>query len=290
MLRKGVIFSEHPVLISQSLGIPKDDRQTIINLMFETFEASQLSMVPQPTLALLGTGRTTGFVLESGDGVTQFSPVYEGCALQPGSVMIELAGCDVTASLTRLLHERQIRLEGRSILCHRSMMNAEDLKIEAAYVAKNFEDEMKRAESGSLEQIEFMSRDDKPETLGSERFRCAEVLFNPKLAGKETEGIDKIAFDVINRCDCDIRPELWSNFVVSGGNTLLKGFCDRLETGIRSRSGCPEDIHFVYPEDRINNVWRGGCALAMSPHFDQMSVSHEYYLEWGADNVARAFF
>ena len=263
-------------------------------MLFEMFQAPQLVMVAQPTLALWGTGRTTGFVLESGDGVTQFSPVYEGCALQPGSLMIELAGCDVTASLTGMLHDRSIYgLAGNSHLRYRDYMGAEDLKIAAAYVAKNFDDEMKRAESGCLEEFEIRYSDDKTATIGSERFRCAEVLFNPKLrrsAENEIEGIDKIAVDVINQCDCDMRPDLWSNFVVSGGNTMLKGFCDRLETCIRSRSGAPEDIHFVYPEDRINNVWRGGSALAMSPLFDQMSVSREYYYQWGADNVGRAFF
>ena len=280
-----------PVLISQSIGLPQDELRNIMRLMFESLDVPQLSIVPQPTLALWGTGRTTGFVLESGDGVTQLSAVYEGCALQPGSVMIELAGRDVTTSLTDMARERRICLrEARTCLHCRRNMEAEELKIEAAFVAKNFDDEMKRADSGSLQQFEFTDGDGKPATLGSERFRCAEVLFNPKLAGKKIEGIDKLAFDLINQCDSDLRPELWSNFVVSGGNTMLKGFRERLETCIRSRSGAPDDIHFVYPEDPINNVWRGGSALAMSPLFDQMCVSKEYYDEWGADNVARAFF
>lgn len=54
-------------------------------------------------------------------------------------------------------------------------------------------------------------------TIGSERFRCPEVLFTPSLVGVESAGIDETAFNSIMKCDVDIRRDLYGNVVLSGG-------------------------------------------------------------------------
>ena len=53
-------------------------------------------------------------------------------------------------------------------------------------------------------------------TVGSERFRCPEVLFNPSFIGKEASGIHDTTFQSIMKCDVDIRKDLYSNIVLSG--------------------------------------------------------------------------
>ena len=68
-------------------------------------------------------------------------------------------------------------------------------------------------------------------TIGSERFRCPEVLFTPSLVGMEAAGIDETAFNSIMKCDVDIRKDLYGNVVLSGGAPLLmrqQGFLSRL--------------------------------------------------------------
>lgn len=54
-------------------------------------------------------------------------------------------------------------------------------------------------------------------TIGSERFRCPEVLFTPSMVGMEAAGIDETAFNSIMKCDVDIRKDLYGNVVLSGG-------------------------------------------------------------------------
>lgn len=56
-------------------------------------------------------------------------------------------------------------------------------------------------------------------TIGSERFRCPEVLFTPSLVGMEAAGIDETAFNSIRKCDVDIRKDLYGNVVLSGGES-----------------------------------------------------------------------
>jgi actin-related protein len=49
--------------------------------MFETFNVPSMYLAIQSVLALYATSRTTGCVLDCGDGLTSAVPIYEGYAL-----------------------------------------------------------------------------------------------------------------------------------------------------------------------------------------------------------------
>ncbi len=46
--------------------------------MFETFNAPAFYVQIQAVLSLYASGRTTGIVMDSGDGVSHVVPIYEG--------------------------------------------------------------------------------------------------------------------------------------------------------------------------------------------------------------------
>jgi actin len=64
--------------------------------------------------------------------------------------------------------------------------------------------------------------------VGSERFICPEILFNPMKAQFDLEGIHKYAFDSVMKCDADIRKDLFQNIILSGGTTLFTGMGERM--------------------------------------------------------------
>jgi actin-related protein len=50
----------------------------LLQIMFEKFKTPAMYVALQAVLSLYATGRTTGAVLDSGDGVSQNVPIYEG--------------------------------------------------------------------------------------------------------------------------------------------------------------------------------------------------------------------
>ena len=60
-------------------------------------------------------------------------------------------------------------------------------------------------------------------TLGQEKFRAGEILFNPEIVGLEYVGVHEMLTQSVGKVDMDLRQDLYQNIVLSGGTTMLKG-------------------------------------------------------------------
>ena len=127
-------------------------------------------------------------------------------------------------------------------------------------------------------------------TIGNERFRCPEALFQPSFLGMEACGIHETTYNSITKCDVDIRKDLYANIVLSGGSTMFPGMADRMQKEMVAFAPSTMKIKVAAPPERKFSVWNGGSILASLSTFQQMWISKQEYDECGPSIVHRKCF
>jgi len=276
---------EHPVLLTEAPLNPKANREKMTQIMFETFNVPAMYVAIQAVLSLYASGRTTGIVLDSGDGVSHTVPIYEGYALPHAILRLDLAGRDLTDYLMTILSE-----SGYSFTTSAEREIVRDIKENLCYVAIDFEAEMEKASSGSEIEKNYELPDGQTITIGNHRFRTPEVLFDPSLIGHEIEGIHRLTFTSIQKCDVDIRKDLYENTVLSGGTTMYPGIEERIQKEIASLAPSTINVKVIAPPERKYSVWIGGSILSSLSTFQQMWITKSEYDESGPSIVHRKCF
>lgn len=267
---------EHAVMCTEAPLNPKNNRERMCAIMFETFNCSSWFLQIQAVLSLYSSGRTTGCVLDSGDGVTHVVPIYEGYSLPHAVERIDLAGRDITEYLKKILTESGVKMTTSA-----ESEIVRILKEKICYVSLNFEDETKK----DPVPVEYTMPDGEVITIGNQVFRGPEILFKPAMYGSESVGLHKAVYNSIKKCDVDIRRDLYSSIVLSGGTTCFNNMSERITKEITKLVPSSINVKVLSPSERKYSVWIGGSILASLNTFQNMWINKEDYDDYGSSIV-----
>jgi actin-related protein len=278
---------EHNVLLTEAPLNPKNNRERITQLMFEVFNTPGMYIAIQAVMSLYSAGKTTGIVVDSGDGVSHFVPIYEGYAFPHAILRVNLAGRDMTEFLLKILGERGLHLTSSA---EREIVK--DIKEKLCYVSLDYEGELKESSKSASIEAQYEMPDGEVITIGNERFRCPEALFKPSLIGKEYMGIHDQVYNAIMKSDMDIRKDLYSNIILSGGSTMFSGLPERLTKEIQklAPSATSSKVKVIAMPERKYSVWIGGSILSSLSNFQCMWITKSEYDESGPQIVHRKCF
>jgi actin len=284
----GAAPAEHPVLLTEGPINPKDNREKMTQIMFETFNTPSFYVSTQALLSVFASGRVTGTVVDSGHDVTHIVPIYEGHTLPYAIHRLDFAGHELTEYLRKMLTERGhpfTTTAEREMVC--------DMKEKLCYVASDFERELVTSASSSSAVEKVYELPDRQEiTLIEERFRCPEALFLPSFLGIDSPSIHEAVYNSIMKCDSDLWHSLYYHVVLSGGNTMFPGITDRLTRELATSAPLCIDmrVKVFAPPERKYAAWIGGSILASLSTFEERCISSEEYNEDGAQIVHRKCF
>ncbi|KAJ3271142.1 hypothetical protein HDV01_007000 [Terramyces sp. JEL0728] len=227
-----ILSEEHPVLLTEAPLNPTANRDKMVQIFFETFNVPALYISIQAILSLYASGKTTGIVLDVGDGAE-----FEIC---------------------RMIKEKTCAVATNGI-----------------------------KENYSTTDV-YTLPDGNMISIGVERYKAPEILFNPHLIGVEAPGVHQLVMDSINRVDLDLRKDLYSSVVLSGGTTVTKSFADRILNELKRVTPKDNTIKVFAPHDRKYTTWMGGSILGSLTTFKKMWISAAEYHE-NPDLINRRF-
>ncbi|KAG2429213.1 hypothetical protein HXX76_010983 [Chlamydomonas incerta] len=201
--------------------------------------------------------------------------------VKPGEFqVVELDTAGVTPSY-RMYQVEQVASDMKEAVCRTSE-------------ARFFE-----AEGVSVPTMVYELPDGQELYLGPERFRMAELFYQPlAFAGNfnglsmppDVRSVPEVVLDTINKCDVDLRKDMYSGAILTGGTSLIHGFRERLEKELGDLVPSQAKVKVVAATNQVErrfSTWIGGSILSSLGSFQQLWMSKKEYAEHGAPLINR---
>ncbi|XP_035726468.1 actin-like protein 6B [Vespa mandarinia] len=301
----------HPILMTECPWNTRLKREKLLELMFEKFNVPAMYICKNAVLAAYANGRSTAMVVDSGATHTSAVPVHDGYVITQGIVKSPLGGDFITMQCRQFFEEKDIELVPACLVASKDVVRERDpprwtrrpgpqpttswLSYMVREVLQDFQMNCLQvsdspydediANTLPMKHFEFPTgyNDD----FGSVRLMIPEALFDPsnvKGVGASILGVGPLVTTSVGMCDIDIRPSLYGSVVVTGGNSCLQGFSDRLNRDLASKTPPSMRLKIISANsssERRYGAWIGGSILSSLGSFQQMWLSRQEYEESG---------
>jgi len=278
----GVEQEDLPCLIADTMPSGQSSyssRQWVAEVMFEKIKVKSLAIFNTAALSLFSTGRTRGLVVESGEGITQAVPVFEGYAIPHAIFKMRVAGQDVTSRVQQLMATEL----GEAASNYRTMQALKEKVCSAADAGSGGHPHLGQSDPADEESKSFELPDGKIIQVSQKvRLGAPEILFG----GVEGEAsMQKICMDAINTVDLDFRQDLVKSVVVAGGTSMLPNLAPRLRNELTNLlpMELSRTVEVVSDSQRRYAAWIGGSMFASLSTFDQVAITKQDYEDGKAD-------
>ncbi|XP_071911746.1 actin-related protein 4-like [Coffea arabica] len=315
---------EHPMLLAEPCANSQQQREKSAEIMFEKYQVPALFLAKNAVLTSFASGRATSLVVDSGGGSTTVAPVHDGYVLQKAVATSPIGGEFLTDCLMKSLESKGITIKPRYAFKRKDIRPGEFQTVDLDFpnttesyklycqrvIASDIKECVCRApdtpyDDSSYSNIPMTSYelpDGQTIEIGADRFKAPDILFNPSLAqtipGMENfaetvssvRGLPQMVLESINKCDVDIRRELFSSILLAGGTASMQQLKERLEKDLLEESPQAARVKVLASgnaTERRFSVWIGGSILASLGSFQQMWFSKSEFEEHGASYVQR---
>ena len=254
-------YNTQPLLLVCNVNMPTGSR-TKMEQEMKALGVTSVKVVLNAEMVLKNTGLTTGTVLHAESDIISIVPIYQGEVQTNSIVSVPIGENDLTDYLVKILQERGY---GFTLGIDTEREEARDILETICYAAYDFEAEMETAASSSKLEKTYTRLNGETITIGNERFRTVEALFQPIFIGMESAGIHQATRDAINKCGADQQAALYSNIILAGENTLHTGLQARLKKEVSALTSNPVTV-----SDNTNadlKVWKGAATYARTTTF-----------------------
>uniref|UniRef100_A0AAY4BB14 Actin-like protein 6A n=1 Tax=Denticeps clupeoides TaxID=299321 RepID=A0AAY4BB14_9TELE len=286
--------SLHPVLMSEASWNTRAKREKLTELMFEHYNIPAFFLCKTAVLSSFANGRSTGLVLDSGATHTTAIPVHDGYVLQQCIVKSPLAGDFMSMQCRELFQDLSVEIVPPYIIAskdpvregspaswkkkeklpqvtrswHNYMCNTviQDFQASVLQVSDSPYDEQVAAQ---MPTVHYELPNGYNCDFGAERLKIPEGLFDPSnakgLSGNTMLGVGHVVTTSVGMCDIDIRPGLYGSVIVTGGNTLIQGFTDRLNRELSQKTPPSMRLKLIANNTTVErrfSAWIGGSILA----------------------------
>ena len=265
-----VASEEYNVMLTEVPQNPKENRENMIRIMFETFNVDKFYLSNPALLSMYSTGKFSGIVVDLGEGICQFCPIFDGYPSPTHIIIQKLGGKDLTEYMIKNLQG-----QGHSFYTSAKKEIAKKIKEKACYVALDYEYELK-----SIEPFVYEMPDGEHIFLKDLRIRCPEILFKPEMIGIEIGiyNIGETCYNSIQKCDIDKRKDLYNCIILSGGTSMFNGLPERLTKEIKALAPghMDEEVKVIVSPERKYAAWIGGAILSNISTFESWITKTEY--------------
>jgi len=286
-------------------------------IFFEEYEVASFARYDPATLSAyqyeLETKSNYVLVIDSGFSFTHIVPFYQGKKLLDGMTRIDVGGKLLTNQLKSVISYRQLLVMNETYIIN-------ELKENVCFVSLDFQEDMKKArlsisenpyaidyilpdyneiKQGYVQPPSSTSADNLKKNVAKqqqqivrmnvERFTIPEILFRPSMIGIDQAGIAESIYNSVEELPEHIRPSLYNNILLTGGNCLFPNFKERLENELRSMIKDDYPLRITLPENPITYALNAGVTLTNSSDYASYCVTKREYDEQGVAICHRKF-